>query len=135
MKQGYSEVPAATRSRGDHEISSDACQSVADVFTRIGEKWSMLVIRKLAAGSLRFGELHRHLGPISRKILTSTLRNLERDGYLTRTITPTVPPRVDYQLTELGQGVLVPVNLLAEWALSRHSQVKAARAAYDQREG
>ena len=81
---------------------------------------------------MRFSELKRSLPSISQKVLTTTLRGLERDGYITRRVTPSIPPRVDYQLTDLGRDVLVPVTELAMWAFSRRGDVEAARAAFDQ---
>ncbi len=89
----------------------------------------------LARGSMRFTEIKRSIGSISQKVLTTTLRGLERDGYLSRTVTPSIPPRVDYELTELGHEVLVPVTALAAWALSQRQRVERARAAFDGRKG
>ena len=80
---------------------------------RVGDKWSILVVCMLSRGSMRFTELKRSIGSISQKVLTTTLRRLERDGYITRKVTPSIPPRVDYELTELGTDVLVPVTALA----------------------
>ena len=86
----------------------------------------------LARGSMRFTEIKRSIGSISQKVLTTTLRGLERDGYLSRTVTPSIPPRVDYELTALGHDVLVPVMGLATWALSQRHRVERARAAFDE---
>ncbi|RKG85615.1 transcriptional regulator [Corallococcus sp. CA049B] len=116
---------------GNLDLPSEVCRSVGDVLGRIGDKWSVLVIVLLADHPLRFSELRRTIGTVSQKMLTATLRGLERDGYLTRTVTPTIPPRVDYALTEMGRDVLVPLNALAHWALARREQVEAARRAYD----
>ncbi len=116
------------------ELPADVCHSVGDVLALVGDKWSILVINMLSHGSLRFSELKRRLGSISQKVLTSTVRGLERDGYVTRTVTPCAPPRVDYDLTELGRDVLVPVTALATWAFLRRKEVETARAAFDQRE-
>jgi DNA-binding HxlR family transcriptional regulator len=104
------------------------------VLARVGDKWSILVIAMLARGTLRFSELKRSLGSISQKVLTTTLRGLERDGYLTRKVTPTIPPRVDYELTELGRDALGPVTALAEWAILTRKRVEAARAKFDRNE-
>ena len=101
-------------------------------WARVGDKWSILVIAMLSRGSMRFSELKRSLGSISQKVLTTTLRGLERDGYITREVTPSIPPRVDYELTELGADVLIPVTALAIWAFSRRADVEAARSCFDQ---
>lgn len=115
------------------ELPTDVCHSVGDVLALVGDKWSILVIYMLSHGSLRFSELKRRLGSISQKVLTSTVRGLERDGYVSRKVTPSAPPRVDYDLTALGRDVLVPVTALASWAFLRRKEVEAARAAFDQR--
>jgi DNA-binding HxlR family transcriptional regulator len=114
-------------------LPEDVCHSVGDVLARVGDKWSILVIHMLSNGRMRFSELKRRLGSISQKVLTSTLRGLERDGYATRTITPTRPPRVDYELTALGRDVLTPVTALAIWAFQRRLEVEASRRAFDKR--
>ncbi len=113
------------------DLPAEVCQSVGDVLARVGDKWSILVIAMLARGSLRFTEIKRSIGSISQKVLTSTLRGLERDGYIARTVTPSIPPRVDYELTELGHDVLVPVTALAQWALMQRERVEAARDRFD----
>lgn len=118
---------------GNLDLPSEVCRSVGDVLGRIGDKWSVLVIVLLKNGSKRFSELRREIGTVSQKMLTTTLRGLERDGFVKRTVTPTIPPRVDYELTELGRDVLEPLNAMALWALSRREKVEAARKAYDKR--
>jgi DNA-binding HxlR family transcriptional regulator len=92
-------------------------------------------ISSLSGGRRRFSELKKTLGSISQKVLTSTLRGLERDGFVTRTVTPTSPPRTDYELTELGRDVLGRVTALALWALEHRHDVEAARRAFDRRAG
>ena len=98
----------------------------------MGDKWSMLIIVALEDGSLRFNALRRRIG-VSQKVLTSTLRGLERDGYLTRTVTPSKPPQVDYELTDLGREIVGPVRALAAWALGRADRIQQARTRYDAR--
>lgn len=115
-------------------LPPDVCKEVGEVLARVGDKWSILVIRHLREGPVRFNELRRDLGGITHKVLTSTLRGLERDGFVSRTVTPTVPPRVDYALTALGQELMEPIDMLATWALRRRDAVQQARAAYDARE-
>lgn len=116
-------------------LPPDVCRDVGEVLARVGDKWSILVIRHLQYGPARFNVLQRDLGGvITHKVLTSTLRGLERDGFVRRTVTPSVPVRVDYELTALGRELLGPIDALAQWALKRREDVKAARAAYDGRE-
>jgi DNA-binding HxlR family transcriptional regulator len=102
------------------------CRAISDVLARIGDKWSVLVVTRLGERPLRFNELRRSIGGISQRMLTLTLRGLERDGLITRTVFPTIPPRVDYALTPLGSDLLNPVSALGEWAT--RNQVKIARA-------
>ena len=110
------------------------CRGVASVLARVGDKWSVFVIMMLGDGPKRFNELKRLVGGISQRMLTLTLRGLERDGLVTRTVFPTIPPRVDYELTDLGHGLSHPVKALGEWAMRHQDQIEAARAgAYDVR--
>ena len=89
-----------------HEHLSEDCRAVSDILQRVGDKWTVLVVGKLGDGPLRFNELRAAVGGISQKMLTTTLRGLERDGFVTRTVFPTIPPRVDYELTDLGWEAL-----------------------------
>lgn len=107
--------------------------AISAVLARIGDKWSVLVVSRLGNGPLRFNELKRDIGEISQRMLTLTLRGLERDGLVTRTIFPTVPPRVDYELTSLGRSLLEPVSALSAWALTHKSQIAEAQHRYDAR--
>ncbi|HEX6042613.1 helix-turn-helix domain-containing protein [Longimicrobium sp.] len=100
---------------------------MADVLARVGERWTMVIVHQLGHGSMRFNELRREIPGITQKVLTSTLRTLERDGFVLRTVTHTVPPRVDYELTPLGRDLLVPVNALADWAAHNLQRLLAAR--------
>lgn len=109
------------------------CRPINDVVSLIGDKWTVLVISLLGDGSMRFSELKNAIGAISQKMLTTTLRGLERDGYVTRTVFPTIPPRVDYELTALGRDLLVPVKALRDWALSNRLRVEVARTKFDTR--
>ncbi len=105
--------------------------SVRIILDRIGEKWSVLIILGLADGPKRFGQLRTNIGEISQRMLTTTLRNLLRDGLLERQVFPTIPPSVEYSLSSLGTSFLEPMRALREWSLAAHWQVQAARAAYD----
>lgn len=107
------------------------CRQIADILGRIGDKWTVLVIGQMSQGPLRFNEIKRRIGNISQKMLSATLRALERDGLVTRTQFPTVPPRVDYALTALGHDLLRSVRALEGWARANMAQVYAARAKYD----
>jgi DNA-binding HxlR family transcriptional regulator len=107
------------------------CVAVSDVLARIGDKWSVLVVTRLGADPMRFNELRRAIGGISQRMLTLTLRGLERDGLVTRTVFPTIPPRVDYELTPLGRDLLVPVSALGEWAIRNQAKIARAREQFD----
>src|ERR1700723_2968787 len=102
------------------------CRAITEILARIGDKWSVLVGTRLGDKPMRFNELRRTIGGISQRMLTLTLRGLERDGLITRTVFPTIPPRVDYALRALGRDLLIPVSVLGEWAT--RNQVKIARA-------
>ncbi len=107
------------------------CRAVSDVLARIGDKWSVLVVSRLGNGPLRFNELRRAIGGISQRMLTLTLRGLERDGLITRTVYPTIPPRVDYALTALGRDLLNPVSALGTWAIRNQPKIARAREQFD----
>ena len=111
------------------------CRAVSEVLDRVGDKWSVLVVATLGDGPKRFNELRRAIASISQRMLTLTLRGLERDGLVTRTQFPTIPPRVDYELTELGGSLLTPVNALGAWARQNRQKIKQARAKFDAAEG
>jgi DNA-binding HxlR family transcriptional regulator len=107
------------------------CRAISDVLARIGDKWSVLVVSRLGEKPLRFNELRRSIGGISQRMLTLTLRGLERDGLITRTMFPTIPPRVDYALTPLGRDLLEPVSALGAWAIRNQAKIARAREAFD----
>jgi DNA-binding HxlR family transcriptional regulator len=107
------------------------CRAVSEVLARIGDKWTVLVVTVLGEGPKRFSEIRRALGSISQRMLTLTLRALERDGLVTRTAFPTVPPRVDYELTGLGRSLLEPVSALDRWARRNRSAMEEARRRFD----
>ncbi|MEZ5187518.1 winged helix-turn-helix transcriptional regulator [Microbacterium paulum] len=108
-------------------------RAIRDILARIGDKWSLLVIATLHEGRLRFGELLGHIPGISQRMLTLTVRQLERDGIVTRTVYPEVPPRVEYELTDLGETLFVPARAIADWAVTHHDEIERARAEYDAR--
>ena len=120
---------AVTEERVDH--ASNDCRVVGSVLARIGDKWSVLVVMMLGDGPRRFNELKRLIGGISQRMLTFTLRGLERDGLVTRTIFPTIPPRVDYELTDLGRSLRVPAMALGTWAMTHIPEIQDARSRFD----
>ena len=129
MKPEHIDVPILPPNA---HLGSD-CRGVADVLSRVGDKWSVLVIMLLGDRPRRFNELKRMIGGISQRMLTLTLRGLERDGLVTRTVFPTVPPRVDYELTDLGRGLSEPVKALGAWAQAHQPDIEIARQNFDGR--
>jgi DNA-binding HxlR family transcriptional regulator len=115
-----------------HDPNAPVCRGINEVLQRIGDKWSVLVVQILSGGPKRFSELKREILGISQRMLTLTLRGLERDGLLTRTVTPTIPPRVDYELTELGHSLRGPVCALAGWATENIAAIHEAQAKFDE---
>lgn len=111
--------------------NNPGCRAVSEILNRVGDKWSVLIVATLADGSKRFNELRREIPSISQRMLTLTLRGLERDGLVSRTVTPTIPPRVDYELTDLGRSLQGPVMALAEWAMANIEAVYEAQARFD----
>ncbi len=117
-----------------HTFIPGQCKLVNDIISLVGDKWSVLIVVLLGGGKRRFSDIKREVDGISQKMLTVTLRGLERDGYVTRTVYPTIPPKVEYELTDLGRDLLVPLAALGSWALANHDRVARARAAYDAKE-
>ncbi|WP_114944779.1 winged helix-turn-helix transcriptional regulator [Microvirga calopogonii] len=107
------------------------CGTVTEILSRVGDKWSVQVVVQLGGGPKRFNELRRIVSGISQRMLTLTLRGLERDGLVTRTVYPTIPPRVDYQLTGLGCSLLRTVRGLGDWAIANREEILAARRRFD----
>jgi DNA-binding HxlR family transcriptional regulator len=114
-------------------LPSEACPKISQVLARVGEKWSVLIIIMLAERTRRFSELKRVIGGVSQRMLTLSLRGLERDGLVKRTVFPVVPPRVEYELTPLGKSLHAPVSALGEWAHAHLTEIDAARSAFDNR--
>jgi DNA-binding HxlR family transcriptional regulator len=114
-----------------HIHETESCKAVSGVLGRIGDKWSVLIVSRLGRRAMRFNELKREIGGISQRMLTLTLRGLERDGLVTRTVFATIPPRVDYDLTPLGRSLLTPVNALGDWALANIGTINDARRKFD----
>jgi len=129
LRPAHTDFPAPQMPDRDHAD----CRGVASILARVGDKWSVFVIMMLSDGPKRFNELKRMINGISQRMLTLTLRGLERDGLVTRTIFPTIPPRVDYELTDLGRGLSRPVEALGKWAMEHLAQIEAARTRFDKR--
>lgn len=125
--RGHSKVTKAV-------LATPACPHVRDILTRVGDKWSILIVMQLGGQTLRFSELRRRIDGISQRMRTVTLRSLERDGLVQRVVTPSVPPRVDYLLTPLGGTLLQAVQGLAEWVTIHIETIEAARASFDAQE-
>ncbi len=135
---GSTEDPSGAACDSEAAIDAGAARTpttcgAREVLQRVGDKWSVLVIDLLGQGTMRFSELHRAIGAITARMLTVTLRGLERDGIVTRTIHPVIPPRVEYALTPMGRTLLDTIGQLVTWADSHLPEIEAARAAYDAR--
>lgn len=113
MKPGYRDHPE--------------CRAISDTLQLLGDKWTVLVVSQLGQRTMRFNELRRSIGNISQKMLTTTLRQLENDGFVTRTVYPTIPPRVDYELTALGRDLLEPIQGLIDWVRANRKRLDAAK--------
>lgn len=133
VTDGGAALEQRMRAAGGYPAVAHACQPATDILARVGDKWSVLVVILLGNGTKRFNELRRLINGISQRMLTLTLRGLERDGLVTRTVFPTVPPRVDYALTDLGRSLLGPISALGAWAFGHRQDIDAARLAYDAR--
>src|SRR5580698_3710319 len=124
-------VDSRTCARDDGE--PEICTAISDMLARIGDKWSLLIVSTLGERPLRFNALRRQIADISQKMLSSTLKVLERDGLVERTVLPSVPPQVEYALTDLGRELLCPASALAEWTATNTPRIMAARDEYDSR--
>ena len=111
------------------------CAAMSDVLSRIGDKWSVMVVGQLSDGPVRFNTLKRDIGGISQRMLTLTLRNLERDGLVVRTMYPEIPPRVEYALTPLGTTLRPAIEALWNWSVDHYPDIVEARQDYDARDG
>jgi DNA-binding HxlR family transcriptional regulator len=138
MKEGTSELPGNCRLTANYDVLQwdvrEGCE-VRQILDRIADKWSLLVIALLEKRTMRFAELRRSIEGISKRMLTTTLRQLERDGILERTVYPTVPPRVDYNLTPLGISLHETVQALVIWTEANQAKIAGARDRYDRTHG
>ncbi len=122
-QEGTEELPS-------HLEDTATCEHISRMLARISDKWTILVVRTLGGGPLRFNTLRREVGEISQKMLSATLRDLEENGFVVRTVTPVTPPQVEYALTALGRDFLTPVKRLANWVVENAARIDAARAAF-----
>ena len=107
------------------------CRAISDVLQRVGDKWTVLVVSQLGEKKMRFNELRRTIGNISQKMLTTTLRDLEQDGFVIRTVYPTVPPKVEYALSPIGRSLVSTLGTLSSWAETHFPEVLSARERFD----
>lgn len=124
-------MTASSDFTADHPHANPDCRAVSELLSRVGDKWTVLVVQALAEDTLRFNELKRRVGGISQQMLTRTLRALERDGMVARTVHPTIPPRVEYKLTDLGRSLAVPVMALVDWTFANLPTIHAHRDTFD----
>jgi DNA-binding HxlR family transcriptional regulator len=110
-----------------------ACKAIVETLARIGDKWTVMVVGALSKGPIRYNEIRRRVEGISQRMLTLTLKGLEQDGLVTRTMYPTIPPRVDYELTELGRKLIVPLQALSVWARENRPAMLAARETFQRK--
>jgi DNA-binding HxlR family transcriptional regulator len=129
MSEGYTDVPET----GEGHSPGQCCGSIRETLSRIGDKWSLLIIGTLNDAPLRFNELRRRIDGISQRMLTRTLRELERDGLVTRTVTATTPPSVEYALNALGRSLLEPVKALVAWTMANYPHISKSQQRFDKR--
>ncbi|MCB1449431.1 MAG: helix-turn-helix transcriptional regulator [Nitratireductor sp.] len=120
---------------GDHAAGAgiNICSTISDMLSRIGDKWTIETVTALGKGPKRFNELRREMGEISQKMLSTTLRRLERDGFVSRHVLPTTPPQVSYTLTRLGEDLSVPICAIVSWTVANAEKIEQARSSYDAR--
>jgi DNA-binding HxlR family transcriptional regulator len=116
-----------------HDHASQDCRAISSILARVGDKWTVLIVVLLGDGPMRFNEMRRMVGGISQRMLTFTLRGLERDGLVTRTVFPTTPQRVDYELTKLGSTLWKAVDPLSSWARAHASEILTSREQFDRK--
>lgn len=125
--------PSPVKSLEPDEETQAECKAMAQVLDRVGDKWTVMVVGVLSGGPQRFNTILRTIGGVSHRMLTLTLRGLERDGLVTRTIYPTIPPKVEYELTELGNSLIAPLRALSSWGIKNRPAIEEARVRFDAR--
>lgn len=131
-QEGTSVLPGDPSVPGPMAHLAGECHRVGEVLARIGDKWSVMIIMLLRDSPMRFNDLKRSIGGISQRMLTVTLRALEREGIVNRTVSPSIPPRVEYALTHLGDSLRVPVEALGQWAFGHLDEIDEARRRFDE---
>ncbi len=124
-------IPAPARDGPENAELVTECEAVRPILARIGDKWSVMIVMALRAGPRRFNDIKRAIGSISQRMLTLSLRGMERDGLVTRRVYPTTPPRVEYELTALGHALRGPVEALGHWAIAHQAEIALAQARFD----
>lgn len=124
MTSGKSDESVQVGAHDDHS----RCKALGQILDRIGDKWTIMVVGGLSKGPMRFNALLRLIDGVSHRMLTLTLRGLEHDGLVKRTVYPTVPPKVEYELTDIGRSLIDPLSALSTWAVSNQAGIEAARA-------
>lgn len=119
--------------RTESHTHEEECRALADILMRIGDKWTVMVVGVLSQGSMRYSQIFKLVDGVSQRMLTLTLKSLERDGLVSRTVYPTIPPRVDYALTKRGQTLIVPLHALWTWAQANRAAIEDTRLEFDQR--
>jgi DNA-binding HxlR family transcriptional regulator len=127
MATTLTQVEAAAPDEGDHA----KCRTLAQVLDRIGDKWTIMVVGALSDGPMRFNAIMRKISGVSHRMLTLTLRGLERDGLVRRTAFPTIPPKVEYELTALGHSLTEPLATLLQWGERHSAEIEKARSTYE----
>jgi DNA-binding HxlR family transcriptional regulator len=117
----------------NNKFDPETCRAIQSILARVGDKWSVLIVSMLEGGPMRFNELRRAVDGISQRMLTLVLRGLERDGLVLRTIYPTIPPKVEYTLTEMGRTLTGPVTALSKWAYENRHTIETARRRFDRK--
>ena len=122
---------AATKQGRDLEPDHADCRALGEILDRIGDKWTIMVVGALSEGPMRFNAIMRHIDGVSHRMLTITLRGLERDGLVNRTAYATIPPKVEYELTKLGRSLIGPLTTLSDWVMRHRPAIEAARARFE----
>lgn len=122
---------AATKQTRDLEPDHEDCRALGEILDRIGDKWAIMVVGALSEGPMRFNAIMRFIEGVSHRMLTITLRGLERDGLVKRTAYATIPPKVEYELTKLGRSLIGPLRTLSDWVVRNRSAIEKARAQFE----